>query len=31
MGDYKKGMKKHDRNKNTPLRKFEIGDEVTLY
>ena len=31
MGDYKKSMKKHDRNKNTPLRKFEIGDEVTLY
>ena len=24
-------MKKHDRNKNTPLRKFEIGDEITLY
>ena len=31
MGDYKKNMKKHDRNKNTPLRKFEIGDEVTVY
>jgi hypothetical protein len=31
MGDYKKSMKKHDRHKTTPLMKFEIGDEVTLY